>query len=62
MRVVPLVALAALLGATPALASDLPIVVRVLLSTAIYAVVLIALRALPAELLELVPVRLRAGR
>lgn len=62
LRVVPRVALAALLGATPALASGLPVVVRVLLSTAIYAAVLIVLRAPPAELLDLVPVRLRGRR
>jgi O-antigen/teichoic acid export membrane protein len=62
LRVVPRVAFAALLGATPALAGGLPIVVRLLLSTVIYVVVLIALKAPPAELLTLAPVRLRERR
>jgi O-antigen/teichoic acid export membrane protein len=62
LRVVPRVALAAALGATPALAGGLPIVVRVLLSTVIYTVVLVALRAPPTELLALVPARLRKRR
>lgn len=57
LRAVPRVAAAALLGATPALAGGLPVIVRVLLSTAIYAAVLLALRAPPQELLALVPVR-----
>jgi hypothetical protein len=62
LRVVPRVGVAAVLGATPALAEGLPILVRVLLSTFIYGVVLISLKALPVELLALVPARLRMGR
>ncbi|HEY4428071.1 MAG TPA: oligosaccharide flippase family protein [Solirubrobacteraceae bacterium] len=62
LRAVPRVAVAALLGATPALAVGLPVVVRVFLSTAIYAVVLLALRAPPRELLALVPARFGGRR
>lgn len=58
LRVVPRVALAALLGATPALLDGLPVVLRLLLSTVIYAAVLLALKAPPPELLTLVPRRL----
>jgi O-antigen/teichoic acid export membrane protein len=61
LRVVPLVAVAALLGAAPALATGLPVLVRVVLSTAIYGGTLVALRALPEELRTLLPGR-RAGR
>jgi O-antigen/teichoic acid export membrane protein len=62
LRAVPRVAVAALLGATPALAVGLPIIARVLLSTAIYAAVLLALRVPPPELLALVPARLGGRR
>ncbi|HTB70242.1 MAG TPA: hypothetical protein VK707_04620 [Solirubrobacteraceae bacterium] len=58
LRVVPRVALAALLGSAPALLGGLPIVLRVLLSTTIYVAALLALRAPPPELLTLVPGRL----
>jgi O-antigen/teichoic acid export membrane protein len=58
LRVVPRVALAALLGASPALLEGLPVVLRLLLSTAIYAAALLALKAPPPELLTLVPKRL----
>lgn len=62
LRVLPRVAIAAALGATPALAGDLDVVVRVILSTIIYAVVLVALKALPTELYDAVPARLRWRR
>ncbi len=58
LRVVPRVALAALLGAAPALLDGLPVVLRLLLSTVVYAAVLLALKAPPPELLTLVPRRL----
>jgi O-antigen/teichoic acid export membrane protein len=62
LRVVPRVAVAALLGATPALADGLPVIVRVFLSTVIYAIVLVALRTPPPELLAVVPIRLGGRR
>jgi O-antigen/teichoic acid export membrane protein len=58
LRILPRVAIAAALGATPALADGLPVLVRVLLSTVIYLGALLALRAPPAELLTLMPARL----
>jgi len=57
---VPRVALAALLGATPALLSPVPVIGRLALSTVIYFAALYGLRAIPAELFDLLPVRLRA--
>jgi len=62
LRVLPRVAPAALLAAAPALASGLPVIVRVVLSTVIYAVALLALRALPDEAYEALPARLRRRR
>ena len=62
LRTLPLVALAALLGAAPALASGLPVIVRLLLSTTIYLGVLLALKAPPPELLTLLPRRLGGRR
>jgi O-antigen/teichoic acid export membrane protein len=59
LRVLPRVTLAALLGATPALAVGLPVVVRVILSTVIYGAVVLALKAPPAELYEALPSWLR---
>jgi len=59
LAVLPKVALAAALGATPTLAGGLPVVIRVVLSTLIYAVVLLLLRAYPPELDALIPARLR---
>jgi O-antigen/teichoic acid export membrane protein len=59
MCVLPRVAVAAALGATPALASGLPVVVRVILSTIIYLGVLVALKAPPDEVYEALPTRLR---
>lgn len=62
LRTLPLVALAALLGAAPALAGGLPVIVRVVMSSAIYLGVLVALKAPPRELLTLVPRRLGGAR
>lgn len=62
LKSLPRVALAAALGATPALAGGLPVVVRLILSTAIYAIALVSLKALPAELYEAIPARLRWRR
>jgi O-antigen/teichoic acid export membrane protein len=50
LTVVPKVALAALLGAAPALLIDMPVAVRVLCAIVIYGTVLLALRAIPREL------------
>jgi O-antigen/teichoic acid export membrane protein len=61
LAVLPRVAVAALLGAAPALAGGIPVVVRVGLATLIYGVALLALRAIPAELMDLLPARLRGG-
>lgn len=58
LRVIPRVALATGLGLTPLLISDVPTLVRLVISTALYAGVLIVTKALPAELLALVPTRL----
>lgn len=58
----PLVAIAALAGLAPALATGLPVVVRVVLSSLIYAAALLLLRAIPAELIDLLPGRLRRLR
>jgi O-antigen/teichoic acid export membrane protein len=62
LRVLPRAAVAALLGATPALVVGLPIVARVMLSTIIYGAVLLALKAPPAEVYEAIPVPLRWRR
>ncbi len=60
LRVLPRVVVAAALGATPALATGLPDIVRVVLATIIYGAVVIALKAPPAELYDAVtPKRLR---
>jgi O-antigen/teichoic acid export membrane protein len=61
LRVLPRVALAAALGVLPAAATGLPVAVRVVLSTIIYVVVLIALKAPPAELYEALHLRRRGG-
>ncbi|PZS25132.1 MAG: hypothetical protein DLM61_20560 [Pseudonocardiales bacterium] len=54
LAIVPKVALAALLGASPLLATEVPVAVHVLLSTLVYGIVLLALRAFPCELEALV--------
>jgi hypothetical protein len=58
MRVLPKVALAIAIAATPALL-DISEPARVAISAGLYAIALLALRALPAELLALLPGRLR---
>ncbi len=62
LKTLPRVAVAAALGAMPALAGDLDVLVRVILSTIIYAAVLVALKVLPAELYDAMPARLRWRR
>jgi hypothetical protein len=53
LRILPKVALAALFGATPALLAGVPVVGRLLLSTLLYVVSLLLMRALPADVLEI---------
>jgi O-antigen/teichoic acid export membrane protein len=55
MRVLPRVALAAALGLTPLAMSGVPTIVRLIISTVLFVTVLLATRAFPAELLDLVP-------
>jgi O-antigen/teichoic acid export membrane protein len=57
LTVLPKVALAAALGATPMLATGLPTVIQLALASVIYGGVLVCLRALPAELRDLLPMR-----
>lgn len=57
MAIVPKVALAALLGAGPMLATGVPVVVRIVLCSVVYGAVLLATRAFPRELEALVPRR-----
>ncbi len=55
LRIVPKVALAALIGAGPVLlAGSLPVIGRVVLSTVLYGVALLALKAIPSDVLEMV--------
>jgi O-antigen/teichoic acid export membrane protein len=54
-RVVPRVALAAAAGLAPLLLSGVPTVAQLALSTVLFGVVLLATRALPRELLDLLP-------
>jgi len=62
LAVVPKVALASLLGASPMLIDGMPVLARLALSSAIYGVVLLAVRAYPEELKALMPARLRRRR
>lgn len=55
LRVVPRVALAAALGLTPLAMAGVPILVRLVISTALFAATLVATRALPQELEALLP-------
>jgi O-antigen/teichoic acid export membrane protein len=57
LRILPKVAAAALLGASPALLGSLPIAGRVCLSTFLYVAALLLLRALPPDLLEILSPR-----
>jgi O-antigen/teichoic acid export membrane protein len=59
LRIVPKVALAALIGATPALLVGVPVIGRLFLSTLLYAASLLLLRALPPDVLEIFSPRLR---
>jgi O-antigen/teichoic acid export membrane protein len=58
LRVVPRVVLAAAVGLTPLALTGLPVILRLALSTFLYGIVVLALRALPNELLSLLPDRL----
>ena len=60
LRIVPRVAFAAAAGCAPLLLGSWPLLARLVLSTALYAAVVLATRAFPAELLDLLPERLRA--
>lgn len=55
LRIVPGVALAAALGLAPLALTALPVVVRLLISSALFAGTLVLTRAYPPELLELLP-------
>jgi O-antigen/teichoic acid export membrane protein len=59
LRVIPRVALATALGLTPMLMTTLPVVVRLVISTSLFAATLIATRALPPELGALLPATIR---
>lgn len=59
LRIVPGVAAAALAGCAPLLIGSLPLLVRVVLSSALYFAVVLATRSFPSELTELLPQRLR---
>jgi O-antigen/teichoic acid export membrane protein len=61
LRVLPGVALAAALGVAPLALTAVPVIVRLVISTALFAGALLLTRAYPPELLELLP-RLRARR
>jgi O-antigen/teichoic acid export membrane protein len=55
LQALPKVAAAALLGAGPALLTGVPVIGRIVLSTLLYAAALLVLRALPPDLLEILP-------
>lgn len=57
LRVVPRVALAAALGLAPLALTGLPVVVRLVISTALFGTTLVVTRALPEELRALIPRR-----
>jgi O-antigen/teichoic acid export membrane protein len=61
LRVLPCAALAAAVGLVPIAFTGLPVIVRLLASTALFGACVLATRALPRELLDLVPWRGRAG-
>lgn len=61
LGVVPKVAVAALVGAAPLLVPGLPVALQVLISTALYGLALLVLKAVPRELAALLPRRGRAG-
>jgi O-antigen/teichoic acid export membrane protein len=55
LRVLPRAALASALGIVPITFTELPVIVRLLVSTALFGAVVLVTRALPRELLDLVP-------
>jgi len=55
LRIVPLVGMASAVALTPMLATGVPVIVRLAVSTILYAVVLLLTRALPPELDALLP-------
>lgn len=55
LRIVPGVMLAVVLGLTPLLLTSIPVIVRLVISTAIFAAVLLVTRAYPPELIDLLP-------
>ena len=59
LRIVPGVALAVLAGCAPLLIGGLPVVARVVLSSALYLAVIVLTRSFPAELGEMLPKPLR---
>jgi O-antigen/teichoic acid export membrane protein len=60
LRVVPRVALAAAIGSIALIIPGVPSILRVVLTTALYGAVLLATRAFPPELLDLLPPGVRA--
>jgi O-antigen/teichoic acid export membrane protein len=58
LRVLPRVALAAAVALTPLALTGAPVILRLLLSTCLYGIVVLVLRVLPAELASLLPARL----
>jgi O-antigen/teichoic acid export membrane protein len=58
LRVVPRVALATAVALTPLALTGAPVIVRLALSTLLYGIVVLVLRALPAELTSLLPAQL----
>jgi O-antigen/teichoic acid export membrane protein len=55
LRVIPRVAAAAALGLVPLLFGGVPVILRLAISTVLYSSVLLATRAFPTELLDLLP-------
>lgn len=58
LRVVPRVAIATTVALTPLALTGIPVILRLLLSTCLYGIVVLGLRTLPAELASLLPARL----
>ena len=59
LRIVPGVAAAALAGCAPLLIGSLPLIARIVLSSVLFFIVVLATRSYPRELSELLPPRLR---
>ncbi len=59
LRVVPPVILATVLGLAPLALEDVPVILRLAISVALFAVTILLTRALPPEVLALLPERLR---